>query len=442
MQLSNRIGYVIPEWPGQTHVWMWREICHMREYGVDIRVFSTRAPSERDRARHSFAEQAKSATTYLWPMSLTSLIGAVLGEMLLHPIGFLRCIKLAFTLPIDARPRWRKLLPLIAPACYMARQVRRLKIRHLHSQVPANSTILCMMVKRLTGVPFSQMVNANLEWWGGAMREKFLDAKFTTFCTKWMVLQMQRDYPDIDPATYGLCRVAVDTRRWILPAPRQSSSKSLKILTVSRLVPGKGQDDLLKAIALLRQRDCEVSLRIGGDGPELANLEKLVAELGINRCVTFLGSISEDHFFQEMIAADAFVLASHSEPMGVVYMEAMATQTPTIGTAAGGVGEIITSGEDGLLVPPFDPKAIADAVQSLIDHPELREKFGHAGRAKVLREFDSRFWAAELYRRIFGSPPPSEKDMRSANTGPSSSYEPGNATSGPVIGAKTAALIQ
>jgi glycosyltransferase involved in cell wall biosynthesis len=404
MLSGNRVGYVIPEWPGQTHIWMWREICHMREFGAEIHVFSTRLPSERDSARHSFAEQAKNETTYLWPMPLLRLIGAVLSEMLLHPIGFFRCVQLAFRLPIDAKPRWKKLLPLIAPACYMARQVRRLKLRHMHSHVPANSTILCMMVKRLTGVPFSQIVNANLEWWGGAMREKFRDAAFTTFCTRWMVEQMKRDYPDIDPEAYGLCRVAVDVRRWVLPAARKPD-KTLKILTVSRLVPSKGQDDLLKAIGLLRERGHDVTLRIGGDGPERAKLEKLAKDLNIAERVTFLGSISEEQYFAEMIAADAFVLASHGEPMGVVYMEALSTQTPAVGTAAGGVGEIITSGEDGLLVPPFDPKAVADALEQLIEHPELREKFGKAGREKVLKDFDSRFWAAELYRRIFGTAP-------------------------------------
>jgi colanic acid/amylovoran biosynthesis glycosyltransferase len=403
---GNKVGYVIPEWPGQTHLWIWREVCHLREFGVAVRLFSTRRPPDRDRARHAFADEAIAQTTYLWPIGFGKLLRVVLGNLARNPIGFLRCVALASSLPIEGRFRFKMLLPLLLPACYLAAEVRRDRIKHLHSHAPANSSILCMMVKRLTGVPFSQMVNANLEWWGGAMREKFLDAKFTVACTNWMVEQMRRDYPDLDHATYGMCRVAVDLRKWT-PLPRTPSpDASARLLTVSRLVPSKGQDDLLKAVAILTQRGHRVTLRIGGNGPERENLERLTRELAISEQVTFLGSLAEDQYLAEMRAADVFVLASHGEPMGVVYMEGMATEAAVVGTAAGGVGEIITNGADGLLVPPKNPQALADGIETLINDPALRERLGKAGRRTILEKFDSRKWAAEMYRRIFGTLPP------------------------------------
>lgn len=403
----GKIAYVIPEWPGQTHLWIWREVCHLREFGVSVRLFSTRRPPERDKARHAFTEQAIAETTYLWPMGLGRVLWLLLVNFLRSPIGFLRCIGLAFSLPIESRPRFKTLLPLLAPACSLASAVRKDGILHLHSHAPANSSILCMMVKRLTGVPFSQMVNANLEWWGGAMREKFLDAKFTVACTDWMVAQMKRDYPELAPTAYGMCRVAVDVRKWTPPpVPREPAPDgAVRLLTVCRLVVSKGTDDLLKSVALLKQHGHNVRLRIGGNGPERDHLETLTTGLGITADVTFLGSLAEDQYLAEMRATDLFVLASHGEPMGVVYMEGMATEAAVVGTAAGGVGEIITSGVDGLLVPPKDPQKLAEAIEQLIRDPALRQRLGKAGRQTILARFDSRQWAADMYRRIFGALP-------------------------------------
>ena len=108
----------------------------------------------------------------------------------------------------------------------------------------------------------------------------------------------------------------------------------------------------------------------------------------------------------EMLAADVFVLASHAEPMGVVYMEAMSTEIPTIGTNAGGVPEMIDDGVNGLLVPPNAPEALADALHRLAAQPQLRLALGRAARRKILAEFDSRLWASELYRRLTGQAPP------------------------------------
>jgi hypothetical protein len=99
-------------------------------------------------------------------------------------------------------------------------------------------------------------------------------------------------------------------------------------------------------------------------------------------------------------------LARHAAPLGVVYMEAMAAGVPTIGTRAGGVGEIITDGHDGLLVPPRDPAALAAAVERLIDEPEFAVTLGMNGRATIEERFDSRLGAATLYTRVMGKNPP------------------------------------
>jgi glycosyltransferase involved in cell wall biosynthesis len=353
------------------------------------------------RARHAFAAEAEAQTTYLWPLRWHKAIGCVLANLARSPVGFFRAIGMALRLPLDEGVKRRSVLGLIVPACSLAREARKSGVRHLHSHSPANCTLLCMMVKRLAGIPFSQTVNANLEWWGGAMKEKLEDAQFSLMVTDWLVEQVRRDYPMLAAQKYGLGRVGVETRSWT-PGPTTDRDRAapLRVLSVGRLTPGKGHHHLIRAVAILKGEGRPIALRIGGDGPEMQNLRKLIDELNLHSDVTLLGSLSEDVYLSEMRAADAFVLASDAEPMGVVYMEAMACEKPTIGTAAGGVGEIITDGVDGLLVPPQNPPALAGALRRLMDDPELRTRLGRAGRRRVVEHFDSRKWAGVLWERI------------------------------------------
>jgi glycosyltransferase involved in cell wall biosynthesis len=262
-----------------------------------------------------------------------------------------------------------------------------------------------MMVKRITGLPFSMTLNANLEWWGGAMGEKFADADFTDAIAQWLLDQIHREYPSLRPEQTILARIGVDTRRWI-PADNHREGATFRLITIGRLHASKGHDVLLRAIKLLCDRGADVTLRLCGAGGERQKLEKLAAELGIADRVRFLGSLSEDELIEQLKASDAFALASHAEPLGVVYMEAMAMGVPTIGTAAGGVGEIITPDVDGILVQPNNPEQLADAIASLMKDENRRQQLGNAGREKIVREFDSRLGAARLYERMFGEPAP------------------------------------
>lgn len=410
-QEGLKIAHIMPEWPQNSQLWFWREICCLREWGVNISIFSTRRPAAANRARHAFADAGEAETFYLWPQSIVYATGSLLVCFFCTPIGFFRCIGLAFSLEVEARPRWKYILPLIVPACIFAREARRRGIQHIHCHVVSKSAILCMMVRRLTGIPFSLIVNANIDWWGGAMREKFADAEFTLLCTKVMVEEMKRDYPSVPPDRYALGRVGVDARHWTPPSNGRPVRENgeLHILSVSRLVKSKGQDVLIRAIGLLKQSDISARLRIGGGGPELESLQALCSELQISDLVIFLGPLAEDKYMAEMKSADVFVLASHAEPMGVVYMEAMATEIPTIGTNAGGVPEIITDGVNGILVPPNNPQALADALRRLHEQPQLRVILGKAARQTILNEFDSWLWAGDLFRRLMGHAPPESK---------------------------------
>ena len=402
------VAQLIPEWPQHGQLWFWREVCWLRKWGLKVTLFSTRRPLPRDRARHAFADQDDAQAVYLWPMGLWRAMWICLACLVRHPLGFLRCIGLAFDLEVDARPRWLHVLPLLVPACALTREARRRGIEHIHCHSAAKGAILCMMAHWLGGIPFSLIVNANIDWWGGAMRQKFADASFVMLVSHRMMEAAARQFPGVAAQRCVLGRVGVDVDKGVPPAGGRDNrlGQSLGILSVSRLVKSKGQDVLLRAAALLKDAGVLRTLRIGGMGPEMEALKTLAAELGLNEQVTFLGPLDEDQYLREMHQADVFVLASHAEPMGVVYMEAMATEIATVGTDAGGVPELIANEQNGLLVKPNDPAALAAALMRLAADREFRQRLGRAARRRVVEEFDSRIWAAKLYERLTGTKPP------------------------------------
>lgn len=399
-----RIGYLIPEFPGQTHIWMWREIEWMQRWCDVVHVYSTRKPGERDMARHAFAAVSKPITTYLWP---APVLRSMCWAAAKHPGGLLSAVGLCFTLPIEKQPAPVHLLKLIPSACFLSKDASDRHLSHLHVHSCANGAILGMLAKRITGIGLSLTLNANIDWWGGAMSEKFRSADFTIAITEWLLAQMRRDFPELGQDQALLGRIGVDTRSWqpkVMEGER--GARPFRVVTVARLHWSKGHDTLVSAMEQLVNDGRNVELRIVGDGPERVKLEQQVAAAGLNDRVSFAGSVSEDEVKRELLSSDAFALASHAEPLGVAYMEAMAAGVPTIGTNAGGVTEIITDGHDGLLIEPKNPTALARAIASVMDDGQLARQLSERGRATVVERFDSRIGASTLYTRITGQAPP------------------------------------
>jgi colanic acid/amylovoran biosynthesis glycosyltransferase len=398
------IAYLTPEFPGQTHTWIWREIVHMREWGVDIRLFSTRPPDSESAARHAFADQARKETVYLWPRPIGSIVAALAWAALKRPRRFLQAAAIVLTLDGMSLRERASTIPLIAAACVLARVATAQEIRHLHLHSAARSAVIAMMTHRLICMPYSIMLNASVEGWGGGMASKFAESEFTAVNAEWLLNDVRNGYPHLRASQVLLARPGVDTRAWVSGEPETAAH--FHLVTVARLNRAKGHDVTMRALARLRRSGRDVRLSIVGDGPDRAALQELGERLGLEGVVHFVGSQSEEDVIRQLRSADAFVLASRSEPLGVAYMEAMALGLPTIGTSAGGVGEIITPERDGLLVPPEDDERLAAAVARLMDDPELRRRLARNARQTIVERFDSRIGAARIYERLFGNPPP------------------------------------
>jgi glycosyltransferase involved in cell wall biosynthesis len=162
----------------------------------------------------------------------------------------------------------------------------------------------------------------------------------------------------------------------------------LRLLSVGRLVPAKGHDILLRAVADLGARGVSVRLDIIGEGPLRADLEAQAAQLGIADRVTLLGARAQEEVFARLAACDVFVLASRSEGIPVACMEAMAMAVPAVATAVNGLPELIDDGATGRLVPPEDPQALADAIAWFAADPGRMAMIARRGHDTVRAQFE------------------------------------------------------
>jgi glycogen synthase len=153
------------------------------------------------------------------------------------------------------------------------------------------------------------------------------------------------------------------------------------ILAIGRHVTQKGFDVLLRAFAAMTDRSHD--LLIAGDGPERTALEGLTRELGLRESVKFLGKVDHDQAVRLFAGCSLFVLPSRHEPMGIVNLEAMAAGKAVVASNVGGVPELVLDGQTGLLVPPGDHAALANAISRLIGDPNLASQFGSGGRKRA-----------------------------------------------------------
>jgi glycosyltransferase involved in cell wall biosynthesis len=200
----------------------------------------------------------------------------------------------------------------------------------------------------------------------------------------------------------------VDTGLFTPDGPAEEKGRPFRILTVGRLVPRKGVGLTISALARLVDsgRDDVELVVLGGsrppaevlDDPDVQRLLAHAEGLGVADRVSFRGQIRQGDLPQALRSADVVVCAPWYEPFGIVPLEAMATGTPVVAAAVGGLIDSVVHGRTGLHVPPRDSDAIADAVQTLLDDPALLASLGAAGIARTHSRYTWSKVAAETER--------------------------------------------
>jgi glycosyltransferase involved in cell wall biosynthesis len=265
----------------------------------------------------------------------------------------------------------------------------------------------------LCGLPFSFTGHAKdiyLESLNpaGLLERKLRAAAFVVTCTAANASYLREIAPDapVHLAYHGL---NADFARLLPDAAPRVQPARLRVVSVGRLVAKKGFDVLVEAAALLHRRGVDLELVIAGeDGDAAAGVRALVEERGLSDSVRLCGPWTQRELLTEYRKSTLFALACRVDADGDrdgipnVLVEAMAAELPVVSTAVSGIPELVDDGRNGLLVPPDDPAALADAMLRLADDPDERHRFAAAGAATVARDFDGDALALRM-ANLFGT---------------------------------------
>jgi glycosyltransferase involved in cell wall biosynthesis len=399
-------AYLIRMFPQTSETFIASEILRVERSGLPLRVYSYRRPVED--VRHEVVRQIQSPVTYLpdplWK-HLPQLLRGAREMWRLEPARARALLLTAFRSSLRDRSVdvWKRWLQ----GMYLANGLRREGVRHVHAHFAHQATQVAMFASLVSGVPFSFTGHAKDVYTARKrdLRQKVAAASFVLTCTGANVSYLRSVAAREDREKVLLAYHGVDLEKFV---PRPAGSivgDPPLILSVGRLVAKKGYDDLLRSAAMLRDRGRALRLRIVGEGPERINLEKLRAELGLEGIVEFAGSRSQEDLIGIYQEATVFALACRvlddGDRDGIpnVLMEAMATGLPVVSTDVSGISELIAHDEDGLLVTSRDVRALADAMDSLLDDARLRTRLGGEARRKVERSFDAETCGRQLAER-------------------------------------------
>lgn len=399
---GQRMAYLVPEFPGQTDIFYWREIKDLENLNVNVRLFSTRQPDKGIQS-HLWTKEAVFRTTYLRDLPLRDLLNSLTHLPVLLQRDVRKSLFKGGTRAIvDALLS----LPL---ATKLLRTCRRHNITHVHAHSCGRTALICALANRIGSMDYSLTLHGPLQDYGSLQDLKWRRAKYATIITQKLLREVQAELGDDLPNRIVVQGMGIDPtrlKRTTRYVPYHGKGK-LRIFSCGRLHVVKGHQLLIDAAAKLARRGIDLEVYIAGEDENQGNgfkqvLQNQINELGLENTVHLLGAISDEEVKQQLLAAHMFTLASFSEPLGVVYMEAMSCEVPTIATNAGGVPELIEHGVDGLLIPPHDATALADQIEQLAAAPSKAEKLAAHGRRKVENKFSSMRGARTLARLTFG----------------------------------------
>lgn len=387
-----QIGYIVPEFPGQTHTFFWREIAELEKNGIEVNIVSTRKPKS-GKSPHGWTEAAEARTIYLSPLNTS------FPKLLIYATKKLRKIFSCISMILRADDATQKEKVLLVGSLVYSLKLSMIaeskKWRHLHAHFCYRAADIVLFASKISGTTYS-ISKHGPDFSIGNQDNKWRHASFGTVITKKMLNELLNLRSESITKNIYVISMGVDTdvfQRYSEYQPYQLKNNFI-IFCCARIDPGKGQLDLIHLAKKLLEKDIAFEIRVAGNPSKsgehyLEAIKKLIDEYNLHDRVIFLGPLSEPKVKAQLEQCHAFLLPSRNEPLGVVYMEAMSMEVPTIANNSGGVPELITHMHDGVLCEPESIDSLATAIEWIINNPISAKSMGKNGRKKIVSQYSS-----------------------------------------------------
>src|ERR1043166_3577713 len=390
-----RLGYLYSRFPVISQTFCDAEMLALERRGIELVIGSVYPPLTS--LRHEYIGRLRAPIHYAAPQQILRIWeeNAKAGRTTFKwPTALVAQHEQKYGPRVKAEQRARNGL-------YFADFFAHNEVDHVHVHFANRAAHTALFLKEISGIPFSVTAHGQdfMKDLGSddLLREICAAAEFVAAETDYSRDLLRQRCPDPAAKIHRIYN-GIDLERFPSSASTErggySSPKATpRIVSVGRLVAFKGFDDLINACGELSRRKIDFVCDIIGDGPLRETLQAKVRQLDLASRVNLLGSLSQDAVLKKLEAADIFALASTTDAQGAtdvfptVILEAMASARPVVSTRLAGIPELVVDGQTGTLVAPGDSNALAQALEQFLRDPELRLRFGKAGRARIEQHF-------------------------------------------------------
>jgi glycosyltransferase involved in cell wall biosynthesis len=406
---DKNIVYIVSNFPCYSETFILNELVELKKRGYKIFIFSLKKPKEK--IVQNEAREFLGDTTYCPALLKLGLLRAQINFLLTKPkvyLGLLagiirRCLRKPAVL--------LKNLIIFPKSVYFAFYIRPLGIKHAHAHFANYPTTSALIISKLLNITFSFTCHAHDIFYDTTM----LDFKIKNSKACFAISGYNRDYilnlyPDLPEGKIKVLHCGINLEKFSF-STRNKTDNKLRILSIGRLMPTKGFDNLIKTCRILKDKGLDFICDIIGEGPMEKILKRLTKNLDLQSYVNFLGPLPHEKIIDYYQQADIFVLVSKKakhrdvqDGIPVVLMEAIALGVSVISTRLSGIPELIEHNKTGLLVEPNDEVGLAEAIIKIYSSPDLSENLKRNAQDKVSLDFNIKKSIDQLEKIIIKNP--------------------------------------
>src|SRR5215831_19399852 len=384
-----RLGYLYSRYPVISQTFCDAEMLALEQRGIELVIGSVYPPLTS--LRHEYISRLRALIRYAPPQQILRIWqeNAKAGRATFTwPIALIEQHEQKYGPSVKAELRARN-------ALYFAEFFARSGVDHVHVHFANRAAHTALFLKEISGISFSVTAHGQdfMKDLGSddLLREICAAAEFVAAETDYSRDLLRQRCPDSAAKIHRVYN-GIDLERFPAHGP-VNNNPTPRIVSVGRLVAFKGVADLIDACAELARHGVNFACEIIGDGPLRDRLQTKIKQLDLSSRVNLLGSLSQNIVLEKLQAADVFALASTTDDKGAtdvfptVILEAMASARPVVSTRLAGIPELVMDGQTGILVSPGDSTALAQPLEQLIRDPQLRLRYGRAGRSRIEQHF-------------------------------------------------------
>ncbi len=390
------IAYLVNQYPKVSHSFVRREVAAVESCGIKVARFSIRSCESELVDEADKLEQE--LTKVILGIGVQGLVLALLRVALTKPARFLEALRLTFKVGWYSERGIILHLAYLAEACVLLNWFAESGTTHVHAHFGTNSTTVAMLCHVLGGPTYSFTVHGPEEFDKAtllSLEEKIKRSTFVAAVSSFGKSQLFRWCDRTLWSKIHVIHCGVDAA--FLAHPHVPIPAAPRLVCIGRLNEQKGHLLLLEAANLLAVAGLDFKLVFVGDGPLRSDIEKQIAQYGLQKHIEITGWASSDQVREQLLASRAMVLPSFAEGLPVVIMESLALNRPVISTYVAGIPELVEPGVCGWLVPPGSAEVLAVAMRAALEAPlEKLEEMGKAGAERVAQQHNVDLEAKKL----------------------------------------------